>query len=60
MGICCGFMFFVMLLAVVLRLHLAWQNKKWDALYGLRNENIDNKEMLTGEENDGPNFRNIL
>lgn len=60
MAICCGFMFFVVLLAACLRLYLARQNKKWDVQYGPRNVNINEKDSAAGEENDGPNFRNVL
>lgn len=56
-SICAAFMFFVALLAIVLRTILVMENKKLDAKYNApTDENIEEQ----GVENYGPNFRYVL
>jgi hypothetical protein len=65
MSICAAFIFFNGLLALGLRLLLAWENKKLDEKYGyqsnrMNQQNAGGKESTVSEENYGPTFRYVL
>lgn len=57
-GICAAFMFFVALLAVVLRILLAWENKRLAEKYDGNVATDGNDDE--GVENYGPRFRYVL
>lgn len=66
MWVCAGFMLFNGLLALLLRILLAWENKVLDEKFGVvarvdGNGYVDGKEEPgVGDENDGPRFRYVL
>ena len=62
MGICAGFMFFTSLLALSLRVLLAWENRRLDKKYGPRIEEDPTKSAdgPVAEDNYGANYRFVL
>ncbi|CAJ2504697.1 Uu.00g120910.m01.CDS01 [Anthostomella pinea] len=61
MSICAGFMFLNALLALALRTHLGWENKKFERMdEEARRAGLDPKQGSIGVENDGYGFRNFL
>ncbi|KAF7714775.1 MFS-type transporter [Penicillium ucsense] len=61
MSICAAFMFFTAILALCLRLLLAWENRKLDNTYGPRVDSNPGKGgEIAAEDNYGAGFRYVL
>jgi hypothetical protein len=72
MAVCAAFMFFTVLLALILRTLLLFENRKLDAKYGpvtaapsvleMTETSLEDQQKLSeiGEENEGPRFRFVL
>ncbi|KAK2616182.1 hypothetical protein QQS21_000814 [Conoideocrella luteorostrata] len=57
-SICAAFMFFVAILAIILRAILMWENRKLRAKHNDASD--ENSNDMQGVENYGPNFRYVL